>query len=493
MIYYTAAGHGNGTVGFISSTFGKVSVAKVGGDYWVGFKASKFDPPQKSAIYVGSATGDVSNPIISYGMEDEIVGGGSCATIMLIDAGIPPHMNSSGLATFFCTVGGSSGGCPTLDSILGKTSGGPHVILAQEGMVPNGGSQALTGVHRDFGLCSNGVVAFRGIQSTGTGIWESASGGIRDVAKTGDSAVGSSTGTSFNVFGGVGPDALEIEPDYGTAGSGYVGAFRPNLMGGGAGSATRGVWKVSGGVTGVPPTLTFIADDTTDAPGTFPAIPFIDFHAPNITASGVVAFQACLETANCSNDGIWKGSDPTSLVLVALHGKPAVDEQGNQGTLNYGAFGNPSVNQLGHVAFKATYESGGDGLWAESVHDPDLALIARSGDPIFGTNLTIVSIGSSYLINNADQLAFTATVTDGATVTNGLFFVTPGLTAVFKVIRESENYRVGPGISKTVNFLDFYAGPIDQGSSGFTHDGVLAYRVNFTDGTRAIVLTVINT
>jgi hypothetical protein len=71
--------------------------------------------------------------------------------------------------------------------------------------------------------------------------------------------------------------------------------------------------------------------------------------------------------------------------------------------------------------------------------------------------------------------------------------VEPGLDAVFKVIRETESYRLGPGVTKTINFLDFHEGPIDQGSSGFTHDGALVYRVNFSDGTRAHILTVINT
>ena len=292
-----------------------------------------------------------------------------------------------------------------------------------------------------------------------------------------------------------------MEPCYATtAGSNFAG-FRPSLSGA-SGTATRGVWSI---LANSPTILTFVTDDKTLAPSVLPLTPFFDFHAPSVNSAGEVAFRGCVNSS-CSNDGIWKGSNAATLGLVALALKPAPDDLGSTSAaqFEFTDFSNPTINSSGHVVFQsairttATQQPAGNGIWAESIHAPGLARIVKTGDRLRNTNLTFTSIDpigtfTGFVMNDQDQLVFTADVTDGTTVTKGLFFVTPGLNSVFKIARVSEFYDVA-GSAKQINFIDFHAGAIDQGASGFTHDGTVAYRVNFTiDGTRALILTTIDT
>ena len=77
------------------------------------------------------------------------------------------------------------------------------------------------------------------------------------------------------------------------------------------------------------------------------------------------------------------------------------------------------MNNEGTVAFAATLDAGGAGIFTGS--DPEQDKVISIGDPIDGVTLYDFLIGP-HAINDAGQIAFWAVVTDG---TEAVYLATP--------------------------------------------------------------------
>jgi hypothetical protein len=83
------------------------------------------------------------------------------------------------------------------------------------------------------------------------------------------------------------------------------------------------------------------------------------------------------------------------------------------------SFGNPAINNTGTVAFLASLDTGGSGIFTGA--DPITDKVIALGDTLFGA--TVVSLDfSTKGLNNSGQLAFLATFEDG---TSGIFRANP--------------------------------------------------------------------
>ncbi|HET7298565.1 MAG TPA: choice-of-anchor tandem repeat NxxGxxAF-containing protein, partial [Burkholderiales bacterium] len=162
------------------------------------------------------------------------------------------------------------------------------------------------------------------------------------------------------------------------------------FSGGGLSSSDLvGLFTGSGGA------VTPIADDS--GPLVFP------FFA-SINDVGTVAFLAQL-------DGGGNG-----LFLGGTQVRPFADTNG----LFSFFFGRaPSINDTGQVAFGAGLDGGGTGIFVGP--NPLADKVITTGDSLFGSTVTSLSLGSQAL-NNAGRVAFYAELSDG---TQGVFVATP--------------------------------------------------------------------
>ncbi len=478
MTYYLVAKPGPQPSDF--NYFWGVAVARVGSDDHVSFLAGLVNGTM--GIWTDNVTG-TAPPQLSLIASVGSTVSGACGNIAAIDAFPHPHINSSGQTAFsgkFSGVNCSSNHRFIMRHTLG---GNPALVLMAQYGDAAPGRGTFTDLDRAFGLGSGlyaGEVAFLGAATPAppagtTGIWSTSGGAIVKIAREGDTAPGTNNKT-FSFFGGA-----SLEPQYNAI---LQSGFRARATS----PTVTGVW------TGIPgQTQTFVTDTTQIAPGTTSLL-FVDFQAVAINANGVVAFRGCLPTSCASNSGIWKGAQFNQLTLVTRTGQPAPDQDGlPAGTFQ--AFNNPGINAAGDTAFRATLQgSADDGIWAENIHAPGLRRIVKKGDALRGTSLTFDSFDPDLVINDGRQLAFTATLSDGS---RGLFFVTPQIRTVFKIVRSTEFFDVGFDPAVQILYVDFFPGSIAQGVSGFNNAGTLAYRLSFVGGgppeQRAIVLTTIDT
>ncbi|MEM8782493.1 MAG: choice-of-anchor tandem repeat NxxGxxAF-containing protein [Planctomycetota bacterium] len=259
--------------------------------------------------------------------------------------------------------------------------------------------------------------------SNNEGIWAEDSGALGLVARTGSAAPGTAAGANYSFI---------FKPALNAAGQ---TAFAGILTGTGVDFFNgRGIWSTGSGA------LDLVVRSGSAAPGTAAGVNFFDFNKPALNAAGQTAFVGHLtgtgvDTRN--NVGIWsEGSG--SLGLVARKGSAA---PGTAAGANYFAFNNPVLNAAGQTAFLGILSGTGvdgsndRGIWAT---DPDgrLILVIREGDlfdvaddpinPDFRTvasfsvfsNLDTENNRPSPFINDAGQLVFRASFTDG---TSGVF------------------------------------------------------------------------
>jgi hypothetical protein len=160
---------------------------------------------------------------------------------------------------------------------------------------------------------------------------------------------------------------------------------------------------------------------------------------PTLNREGVVAFTAMMEGGDFApgDMGLWMGT-PSAPKLVVDTATPVITTP--DGDLEIQFFiSDPAMNGRGDVAFFAVLEgprviaSNRRSLWVRG-HDGALLLIARDGDrfDVGGGDVRTIqnlhyfqdgtdpTIGDSYF-NDAGQLAFELTFTDGST---GLFIAT---------------------------------------------------------------------
>ena len=159
-----------------------------------------------------------------------------------------------------------------------------------------------------------------------------------------------------------------------------------------------------------------------------------------INHSGRLAFRADLSGPGltpANNSGIFTGDNADNLRLVARTGDALPQAPG----LVISTLGAPQVNAAGEILFAGTVTgTGGENDTAIFGYDPQsgLRLLVRSGDllqigPGLATQVLSVSLGTDDAVisggedglgsnlNDAGRFVFLGTVTDGQTVTGGVF------------------------------------------------------------------------
>jgi hypothetical protein len=89
------------------------------------------------------------------------------------------------------------------------------------------------------------------------------------------------------------------------------------------------------------------------------------------------------------------------------------------------------------------------------------------------------------VINSDGQIAFRTWVTSGNQVIDALF-ATDRQGQLKTIVYAGEPIEVKPGGTRTVQYIDFLARPEGQ---PLNDQGLIAFRVRFTDGSQAVLLS----
>ncbi|MEZ6191967.1 MAG: hypothetical protein R3C45_11875 [Phycisphaerales bacterium] len=295
------------------------------------------------------------------------------------------------------------------------------------------------------------------------------------VAREGDRAPGTPDGVVFsNITGHNLNDAGDT-------------AFRGQVTGGGASSSSDlGIWsETSGG-------LALVAREGDPAPGAGPGAEFSNMVNPLFNDVGLVAFRGDLRgSAVGTNDtGIWLGT-PGALSLLARRETqvsgmaPGVIFSGSEG------IGLPVLNNIGQVAFRATFDGTGiDENNNQVVLLADsglLSIVAREGEAAPGTGAGVVfnSFLPDVSLNDAGYAAFAGSLRGpGVDSTNQLGMWVGSATGLELVWRQGD---AAPGTQAGVVFdfadieepavsaageITFRATVLDTGPSGSRDAGI---------------------
>ncbi|MCY2959052.1 MAG: hypothetical protein NTY35_02715 [Planctomycetota bacterium] len=151
------------------------------------------------------------------------------------------------------------------------------------------------------------------------------------------------------------------------------------------------------------------------------------------------------------------------------------------------------LSASGRVCCQATLAGGtsttGDdtGIWTG--FPGTLQLVLREGTVLSGTGGSMASHlgGGQLAINDLGQLLFPVTLVGGAVVGNSLWAWDPAL-GLQPIVLPGDTLETSAGIFKTIASFAWVSNNDAAGAAlGFGHDGRIALRVAFTDGTGAIV------
>ena len=327
-------------------------------------------------------------------------------------------INSGGAVAFYTTL--DAGG----DGIFTNTVGSSTATTIADRNTTNNG--VFNNFNNFVSINDLGTVAFVAtLDAGGSGVFTNAGGSstasiIADNTTTNSGAFESFTAPVINVDGTV--------------------AFRANLD-----SLANGIFTNTVGS----PTASIIADSTTTNGGAFSVL-----GVPNINSGGKVAFFSNLDTGR---NGIFTntaGSSTTASVADTTNtnggafsnfiGSPDINTGGtvvffadldtggtgiftnregsftadsiaNSTTTNGGAFSffiNASINTARTIAFSATLDAGGSGVFARLPGGNAPFAVVQTGDSLFGSSVTRLSVSSSGL-NDSNQLAFNYSLADG--------------------------------------------------------------------------------
>ncbi|MEM9914329.1 MAG: choice-of-anchor tandem repeat NxxGxxAF-containing protein [Planctomycetota bacterium] len=269
--------------------------------------------------------------------------------------------------------------------------------------------------------------------SNNSGIWSEAAGSIGNpglVARKGETAPGTALGVSYGSFDGI---ALNN--------SGQT-AFLSFLTGIGVDDTNReSIWSEAVGSIGNPGLVARTGDN---APGTSPGVIFASFESnrPVFNNAGQTAFFALLSgigVDDTNDQGIWSEAAGSigNPELVVRTGQAA---PGTTTGVNFSNLSEPVINNVGQTTFIGYLMGAGvdgtndRGIWATNLNG-ELNLVIRTGelfdvddDPSNEDMRTVSSVfmytgvnresGMVSPFNDAGQLAFRATFTDGS---SGLF------------------------------------------------------------------------
>lgn len=278
----------------------------------------------------------------------------------------PILINAAGQIAFRAFLTGS--GVTTANDVgIWTERGGAVRLVAREG----GAVPRITGATFSFigdpVLNSNGQTAFAGLMAgapvtTNAAIFSEGVGTLAIAARKGNAAPGTAAGVTFNGFGS---PLLNVD--------GQV-AFTATLAGTGVSLANdSGVWTQRSGE------LTLAAREGDQAPGVAAGLSFSTFTNPVFNSAGQLAFTATLAGAGVvpGNDtGLWVQGLGGDLRFVAREGDQLEVSPGVSRTIADLLFaGNANtedgrragMNDLGEVAFLATFTDGSSGIFVSDV------------------------------------------------------------------------------------------------------------------------------
>jgi hypothetical protein len=285
-----------------------------------------------------------------------------------------------------------------------------------------------------------GQIAFRATITGGTstvGVYRKSVGAtLAAIALQGQSAPGAGAGT----FSGFSSPALN---DAGQT------AFEVGITGG---TSAGGIYRSSSGTA-----LTAIALQGQSAPGIGVGT-FSGFDNPVLNDSGQTAFDVAF-TGSTSTAGIIRSTSGSGLTAVALQGQSAP----GAGAGTFSDHSRVVLNDIGQTAFLGTITGGTStsGIYRSSSGSA-LTAIALQGQSAPGAGAGTFSIfGSSHVLNNAGQTAFTANIT-GGTSTRGLYRSSSGSTLTTIALQGQSAPGAGAG-----TFVDIFD-PVSLNDAGQT-------------------------
>ncbi|MEM1446267.1 MAG: choice-of-anchor tandem repeat NxxGxxAF-containing protein [Planctomycetota bacterium] len=288
-----------------------------------------------------------------------------------------PSLNPNGQTTYFGELTGT-GVNGTNDAAIWSESGNvPNLVVRTGDTAPGAGAGVVFFNLGTPALNAAGQIAFAadlagsGVQPDNReSLWTDASANPGDlpslVVRAGTAAPGAPGGAVFNSFA---DPVINQDGDL---------AFRGELLGGGVQvSFTSGVW------TGSANDLDLVARASENAPGTPNGVIFRDFDLPALNGNDQVAFRAVLDGTgvNGSNDrGIWATDPNGQLTLIVRTGDlfdvnddPALEDLRTVETLDVVRHtGNQdgrrsSLNDAGQLAFAASFTDGSSGIFVANL------------------------------------------------------------------------------------------------------------------------------
>jgi alpha-tubulin suppressor-like RCC1 family protein len=393
-----------------------------------------------TAIFLGASQFVHAGTLRTVALSGQQVPGAPDGTVFTGFDGRPPVLNDAGQTAF---VGGSTAAY----GIWSEGAGSLSMVAARGQQAPGmpdgvnfydfySGSSDYRVVISDTGLTAfTAYVREPGSVSSINGIWSSGPGGSALVARTGEQAAGMPAGVFYNLNDSISLRTFLVND------AGQV-AFQTILWGPGG----YGIFAQRHG------NLELVARTGNHAPGTPHGVDFSSFGGIqqfSLNKTGQTAFWGGLigSGVDATNDeGVWsEGSG--SLALVAREGSqaPGMPDGAVFGIVvnasNKLFLARPALNNAGQTAFASHVTGGGvdatnnGGIWLGTAGN--LSLVIRSGDHAPGTpsgvNLSSSLSTSQPVLNDAGQIAFTATLTGaGVDFTNnlGLWAGVPGSLAL---------------------------------------------------------------
>jgi len=233
--------------------------------------------------------------------------------------------------------------------------------------------------------------------------------------------------------------------------------------------------------------LSFVARQGQAAPGS-DGDTFDSFGDPVVNDAGHVAFCGRLATAA---SGIYRDKG-AGLTDVASTDSPAPGPGGRQ----FSTFGDPAINRAGRVAFSAGLQDGGlgegtKGVWSDG-RTGNLSLVAFEGDTAPGTSSAFSSF-DNVVLNDTGQVAFSAQLRDAPLNADNGIWVQDYLGDLVPIVVEGQEFAVMPGVLRTVEQFSFAQdiGFSDSRQMTFSREGELLFRLKFDDGSEGLFAAVV--
>ena len=321
----------------------------------------------------------------------------------------PTHAYSAtGNFTVALTASNAGGSSTSTQSVTVSAS------TSQVGMIKQTVSLAVSPGANPI-IADSDTVAYKSVSSgINSGIWEQAgSNSPRLVAQTsGTTLLG--FGTANGAFTGIGDPVLNSQ--------GQV-AFMATARVGTATASVNGIWS---DISGILKPVVSVGDSVpvTGGTATLAAVgPFA------LTDTGIIIFSATLNiksglvTANNSG-GIWSINSGGKLRQVLRNGSTWSLNNTTVTLKSFSAFATPAVvggqtrsfNSTGDVVVGATFTNGSQGIFAFMSGTGEI--VALQGDATIGIPGAYFSTFGSPTINNAQQVAFWASLAGNSTITN---------------------------------------------------------------------------